>query len=113
MTVGNRLKELRESFHYERADLARALHMPYTTYVNYETDQRKPNDLVLIKLADFFNVSIDYLLERTNSPGTNQSLNGNPRRRYLMDKIAKADDKKIAQLEKLMEIIDDEEGHLG
>jgi hypothetical protein len=37
----------------------------------------------------------------------------NSRRRHIMYRIAKADDKKIAQLEKLMEIIDDEEGHLG
>ena len=113
MTIGNRLKELRESIKIERADLARSLHMPYTTYVNYETDQRKPNDLVLVKLADFFNVSVDYLLERTNNPGSAANNNCTTgKKKYLMDRIAKADDKKLAKFQKLMELIDDEEnGH--
>lgn len=77
MTIGSRLKKLREQAKYERPDMARALQMPYTTYVNYETDQRKPNDLVLSKFADFFSVSVDYLLERTENPTYQANSNGN------------------------------------
>ena len=35
--------------------------------------------------------------------------NANPQRRFLMDKIAKADDRKLDRIKKLMELIDDEE----
>lgn len=43
---------------------ADALELPYTTYVNYEKGAREPNSEVLIKIADFYNVSTDYLMGR-------------------------------------------------
>ena len=41
------------------------LGLPYTTYVNYEKGVREPNSETLIKLADYYNVSTDYLMGRT------------------------------------------------
>ena len=43
------------------------LNMPYTTYVNYEKGLREPTSEVLIQIADFFDVTIDYLLGRSNN----------------------------------------------
>ena len=44
------------------------MEMPYTTYVNYEKGLREPNSEVLIKIAKYFSVSIDYLLGHVNDP---------------------------------------------
>lgn len=61
-----RIKELRLERKLNMRETARQLGIPYTTYVNYEKGTREPNLEMLIKLADFFNVSVDYLLGRGN-----------------------------------------------
>lgn len=58
----NRMKELREERGITMKEAASTLDMPYTTYVNYEKGVREPNSETLIKVADFYNTSIDYLL---------------------------------------------------
>ena len=62
-----RLKELRESKGLNMKETAKLLSIPYTTYVNYEKEQREPTSEVLILLADFFDTSVDYLVGRTVS----------------------------------------------
>ena len=63
----NRIKELREELNKTRAQVARELKMPYTTYVNYEKEDREPNSEVLITIANYFHVSVDYLIGRTDN----------------------------------------------
>ena len=63
----NRIKELREELNITKAQVARDLKIPYTTYVNYENEAREPNSEVLIMIANYFKVSVDYLIGRTNS----------------------------------------------
>lgn len=61
-----RLKDLREDRDLSQETVAQALHIPRATYCNYETGRRSiPND-VLCALADFYNVSLDYLLGRSD-----------------------------------------------
>ena len=67
-----RIKELRESKGLNMKETARLLGMPFTTYVNYEKEQREPTSEILIQLADFFETSVDYLVGRTNC-STNSS----------------------------------------
>ena len=62
----NRLIKLREEMKKTKKEVADALGMPYNTYSNYESNLREPNSAVLIKIADFYNVSIDYLLGLSN-----------------------------------------------
>ena len=62
----NRLKDLRNERKMNMRETAKALNIPYTTYVNYEKGTREPNSEMLITLANFFNVSVDYLLNRSN-----------------------------------------------
>jgi len=64
----NRLKELRVARKMNMRELAAHLNMPYTTYVNYEKGAREPNSETLIMLANFFGVSVDYLLGRSDEP---------------------------------------------
>lgn len=45
--------------------------IPYTTVTGWTTLNRLPDFTALIKIADFFNCSIDYLTERQETPGSN------------------------------------------
>lgn len=60
----NRLKELREKHGMNMREAAAALGYKYMTYVNYEKGDRQLYPEQLIKIADFYEVSIDYLLGR-------------------------------------------------
>ena len=63
-----RLKELRKARHITQEKLAMDLNMNQNTISRYETGEREADYRTLILLADYFNVSIDYLLERTDNP---------------------------------------------
>ena len=62
------IKDLRESKGINMKEAARLLGMPYTTYVNYEKGLREPTSEILIQIADFYEVSIDYLVGRNSDP---------------------------------------------
>ena len=67
-----RLKEIRKSKGISQLKLAMDLNTNQNTISRYETGEREPGIMELIKIADYFNVSIDYLLERTNNPNIQQ-----------------------------------------
>lgn len=71
--IGNRIKSLRESKGYNMRQMASALNLPYTTYVNYEKGAREPNSEQLILISKYFGVSIDYLMGRTDVPFTEET----------------------------------------
>ncbi len=60
----NRIKDLREDRDLKQSDLAKVTGIDQRTISNYETGKTNPDSEALIKLADFFNVSIDYLVGR-------------------------------------------------
>ena len=62
-----RLKELRKEKGVSQLKLAMDLSMNQNTISRYETGEREADYKTLIKIADYFNVSIDYLLERTDN----------------------------------------------
>lgn len=66
MTIGNRIAELRSNAHMSQFQLAKVLGIGTSTLGMYETNKRKPSPKVLNRIADYFNVSTDYLLSRTN-----------------------------------------------
>lgn len=66
-----RLNELRKSKGISQLKLALALNTNQNTISRYETGEREPDINTLIQIADYFNVSIDYLLERTENPQVN------------------------------------------
>ena len=63
-----RLKELRKSKKISQLKLAIDLNMNQNSISRYENGERQADYTTLIKFADYFEVSIDYLLERTNNP---------------------------------------------
>lgn len=62
-----RLRELRKEKGISQLKLALDLSMNQNTISRYETEERQADYKTLIKIADYFDVSIDYLLERTNN----------------------------------------------
>lgn len=63
-----RLKELRKSRGLSQLKLAMELNMCQNTISRYETGEREPGLKELIIIADYFDISVDYLLERTDNP---------------------------------------------
>lgn len=63
-----RLRELRKQRKISQLKLAIDLNTSQNTISRYETGAREPSLTELIRIADYFNVSTDYLLERTNNP---------------------------------------------
>lgn len=61
-----RLKKLRNQLGLQQKDVCGSLGIPQNTYSQYENGKRQPDNETISKIADFFHVSVDYLLERTN-----------------------------------------------
>ncbi|MGI6562439.1 MAG: helix-turn-helix domain-containing protein [Clostridia bacterium] len=64
--IGERLKLLREEKGLKQLDIAQMLGVSRTTYTQYETGKSEPDLTTVAKLADYFNVSLDYLLGRVS-----------------------------------------------
>ena len=63
-----RLKQLREQRGFSQKEFAAEMDLPYTTYNSYETGKRAPDFDMLSRFADYFHVSVDYLLGREEHP---------------------------------------------
>lgn len=64
----NRMKLLREQHNLNQTEVAKVLNISRQAYNFYENEKRDPDTSMLIRIADFYNVSLDYLLGRTNDP---------------------------------------------
>ena len=62
----NRLRDLREDRDFNQTDISKMLKVHQTTYSDYELGKLNIPVPILHRLADFYHVSIDYLLGRTN-----------------------------------------------
>ena len=58
----NRIRELREDRDLRQIDVSKATNIDQKTLSNYETGRTNPDSWAIIKLADFFGVTCDYLL---------------------------------------------------
>lgn len=67
-TFSTRLKELRKANNLTLEQLGTDIESTKATMSNFETGQKKPSLDMIIKLADYFQVSIDYLVGRTDDP---------------------------------------------
>ena len=66
--VYRRIRDLREDHDWTQAEVAEMLNMTQTGYSKYERGERDIPSEVLIKLANLYNTSIDYLLGQTKNP---------------------------------------------
>lgn len=63
-----RLKKIRTNKGLTQTEVANNLKISQQAYANYETGKRQPDQEMLAKIADYFDVSVDYLLGRTDTP---------------------------------------------
>lgn len=99
--LGQQLKLLRKSANLTQEELAKKLNITRGTYAHYELDKREPNYEVLTQLSNFFGVSIDYLLGKTNISESASSIDN--KKCVLNDK----DKKDIAKdVKEIMDKID-------
>ena len=68
MPYYKRIRDLREDHDLTQRKLAEILQMTQPQYFRYEQGYRDIPTDVLIKLADYYKVSVDYILNRTNNP---------------------------------------------
>ena len=68
MQCYQRIRDLREDADKTQSEIADELGMWLNTYRNYETGQREPPFCVMIKLAKYYNVSLDYLAGLISTP---------------------------------------------
>ena len=64
----DRLKECRQAKGLRQQDAAEQMGFIYSTYRRFETGETEPTISVAAQLADFFDVSLDYLAGRTDQP---------------------------------------------
>jgi len=69
LDIKNTLISIRESKGYSKKTVAEMTGIPYTTYIKYESGERKDLSMdAIVKIADFYGVTTDYLLGRKEQP---------------------------------------------
>lgn len=126
MNFPQRLRELRKGKNLTQNDMAKLLNITVQAYGAYERGRSQPDFDTLVKIADFFNVSIDYLLGRTNIPySANQfaeekfndpdllevfiRAHEDKDFEFLLKKIVVLSDRNTKLISKIVEVICDEE----
>ncbi len=71
-TFSERLKSLRKTNALSQEQASEGIGITRIGYQNYEAGRRKPTYDILITLSDFYHVSIDYLVGRTDNPEVNR-----------------------------------------
>lgn len=66
--ITDRLIKLRENRQLKQTEVAKLLNIGTVTYNRYEKGEREPDHNMLVRLATFFNVSVDYLLGINDIP---------------------------------------------
>lgn len=85
----NRLRNLRKALNLSQEELGMKFNLAKSTISQYELGKRTPDSAMLERLADFFDVTVDYLLGRSDikNPYTdNTILIKDPSHYYLLDK---------------------------
>ncbi|MCM3749023.1 helix-turn-helix domain-containing protein [Paenibacillus pasadenensis] len=103
MTMGDRLRELRLSKNMSQEEVSRKIGITRSAYSHYEINNRQPVYETLMKLAAFFEVSLDYMI------GGDQNQSDNLLSTETLDLIQKLNrmepDKRKKSIDKMMELL--------
>ncbi|MBQ8830683.1 MAG: helix-turn-helix transcriptional regulator [Oscillospiraceae bacterium] len=72
MHIENRLRELREAKKFTQLKVALDLNLNQNSISRYENGSREAGYALLIRFADYYGVSVDYILYRTDNPKINK-----------------------------------------
>lgn len=102
MSFGKRLKQLREEKGITQEELGKIVNLSKANISKYEKNNIEANNDTLTMFADFFNVSVDYLLCRTNDRNTNisadkisESVDDDPDLSQFWDSLKEREDLKL------------------
>lgn len=95
----DRLRSLRKKRGLSQVEAAKRMGIARTTYSNYEAGNREPDIDTLIEMANFYEVSVDYLVGRTNDP----NMTFTEQERFLYDKLDLTDEEIINQVDMYFE----------
>lgn len=75
ITLADRLKELRKNKGLTQKDLGNILGLGKTTISMYENGNSTPNDEIKLKICDYFNISLDYLIGKSSIKNYSENPN--------------------------------------
>ncbi|MCY8269633.1 helix-turn-helix domain-containing protein [Bacillus sonorensis] len=108
MTFGDRIKHLRKEKGLSQQELADRLSLNRSTYARYELESTQADYDTLKKLANFFGVSIDFLLTGKEHEGSSDAMWKellNPKTQVLFKDLKDAPEEKIDELIQFWEFI--------
>ncbi|MBC1642290.1 helix-turn-helix transcriptional regulator [Listeria welshimeri] len=105
MTIVERIKKLSNSKKITIAELERQLKIPNGTIRRW--DKSTPGIDKIQKVADYFNVSVDYLLGR-DSDGEFDAFKNDPELQLFMRELADSPEDRIKQLKSIWEVLKEE-----
>ena len=111
--IGKRLKELRQQKGLTQPELAKRLNISVSSIGMYETDAREPSDEIKTKIADFFNVTVDYLLGidreygATFIPESHQTKEAEKHNARLQNKLDETKDERLIAFRQGYDELDD------
>ncbi|MED3710008.1 helix-turn-helix transcriptional regulator [Peribacillus frigoritolerans] len=106
--LGARLKKLRSKQGLSQEELSKILGLTRGTYAHYEINKRQPDYDTLKKIADFFDVTLDYLItgnEKNISPDEMWQEFLNPKTQIFFKDLQNAPEEKIEELIRFWEFI--------
>ncbi|MFG3611277.1 helix-turn-helix domain-containing protein [Rummeliibacillus stabekisii] len=115
-SLGMRIKKLREQNNISQKDFAKKIDVSNVVLSRYESDERKPDYDTLEKIADYYDVSIDYLLGRSESPTPSlidkddeefQAFANDPSLQKWYKELPKSKEEDLRKLRKMWEILKD------
>lgn len=111
---GKKLKALRTSRKISQKEFGKIFGLAESTIGMYERDERRPDFELLNKFADYFEVSTDYLLGRTNTPILSQqekeeaefqAFANNPKLNVFYKELPDSEEEAVERLREIWEII--------
>lgn len=114
---GERLKQLRKEKKLTQTELGNKINVTKVSISGYESGNRSPDTDTLQRLADFFEVSTDYLLGRTDTTALTaqekdeaafQAFANDPELNVFYKELPKSDEEAVRKLRKIWEIIKNE-----
>ncbi|WP_346234545.1 helix-turn-helix transcriptional regulator [Lysinibacillus telephonicus] len=115
MQYGDKLRNLREKLGLSQKELTDRLNINRSTYARYETSSTQPDFDTLKKLADFFEVSTDYILGRENKLSHKsqsekeeaefQAFINDPELEMWYKELPKSDEEELRKLRTIWEMI--------
>ncbi|WP_404427270.1 helix-turn-helix domain-containing protein [Ureibacillus chungkukjangi] len=113
VSIGSKIKYLRERNNISQKDFAKKIGVSNTVLSRYESGDRKPDYDTLQLIADYFEVSTDYLLGRTQNleiisqddEADFQAFANNPELNTFYKELPESDEEAVKRLREIWEII--------